>query len=352
MSDRRHRRQAGLPREVVAAAATWLALHDAGLDSTAAREFAAWRDADPQHAAAWAQLTAAWSRLDRQALGGDADAMILELATRRRRKRRARLHRVSLAATLGCFVAGLLLFRQPHLFRDQEAVPPATDVVAVEDTFSRRQALPDGSLVEFRGDAAIEVHFSEARRAVTLVRGEAHFSVSKDRARPFVVTARGVDVKAVGTAFAVRVEPDRIDVLVTEGEIEVGRPPALQGKAVMAAAPLAGVAGERVIVPLATVATDTVGIVERVGLAELERQLAWRGTRVEFSSTSLAEAIAVFNGRGTARLVLVDPRLADVRLSGVFNAGNHAGFVRLLTTHYGVSATQLASGEIALSRSR
>jgi transmembrane sensor len=51
--------------------------------------------------------------------------------------------------------------------------------------------------------------------------GEAHFFVEKDPQRPFVVNAAGIDVRAVGTAFNVRIDPAAVEVLVTEGRVRV-----------------------------------------------------------------------------------------------------------------------------------
>jgi transmembrane sensor len=56
---------------------------------------------------------------------------------------------------------------------------------------------------------------------VVLERGEAHFQVAKNPARPFVVVARGVEIRAVGTAFSVGLESTRVEVLVTEGQVAV-----------------------------------------------------------------------------------------------------------------------------------
>ena len=53
--------------------------------------------------------------------------------------------------------------------------------------------------------------------------GEAYFTVAKNPGRPFVVAAGGVGVRAVGTAFNVRLDSDAVEVLVTEGRVQVSR---------------------------------------------------------------------------------------------------------------------------------
>src|SRR3546814_19529010 len=50
--------------------------------------------------------------------------------------------------------------------------------------------------------------------------GEAWFQVAHDAHRPFVVDVGSVRIRAVGTAFSVRRNPEGSDVLLTEGVVE------------------------------------------------------------------------------------------------------------------------------------
>src|SRR3546814_19282958 len=59
-------------------------------------------------------------------------------------------------------------------------------------------------------------------RRVILRRGEASFEVAHNVQRPFVVSAEGLDVRAVGTAFVVGIEDGGVEVTVAEGVVAVG----------------------------------------------------------------------------------------------------------------------------------
>jgi transmembrane sensor len=85
----------------------------------------------------------------------------------------------------------------------------------------QKLALPDGSVVDLNTDSKVDVTFTPSERRVQLAHGEAHFSVAKDPARLFVVEAHGVAVVAVGTAFAVRLRSESVEVLVCEGRVRV-----------------------------------------------------------------------------------------------------------------------------------
>jgi transmembrane sensor len=96
-------------------------------------------------------------------------------------------------------------------------------VVAAHKSYlhvNERLALPDGSRVELKDGSEVVVQYSASERRVKLTGGEAHFTVWKDKTRPFIVNAAGVEVRAVGTAFNVRLEAKSVEVLVTEGRVE------------------------------------------------------------------------------------------------------------------------------------
>lgn len=83
------------------------------------------------------------------------------------------------------------------------------------------QTLPDGSVVEFKPGARITVDYDSGDRRVILDSGEAHFSVTKNPQRPFIVRAGTVDVRAVSTAFGVQLGSTEVEVLVTERTVSL-----------------------------------------------------------------------------------------------------------------------------------
>ena len=70
-------------------------------------------------------------------------------------------------------------------------------------------------------DTVIDADFGSDTRLVNLVHGQAFFDVAKDEARPFIVSVRDQRIQALGTQFDVRLEPDRIEVVLVEGRVRV-----------------------------------------------------------------------------------------------------------------------------------
>jgi transmembrane sensor len=106
-------------------------------------------------------------------------------------------------------------------FANPTAAPEAAHRIATAVGEQRTTTLTDGSVISANVVTRLAYNVGGRRRAVTLDQGEAAFFVHKDRTRPFVVTAGGYEVEAVGTAFNVRNRNGEIDVAVMEGVVSV-----------------------------------------------------------------------------------------------------------------------------------
>ena len=289
----------------------------------------------PDHALDWPGRTAT------------ADAVLAAVERRMQHRRRLRRRAAAAAASLALLVvAGVAWFRHSS--------SPAAAALATGATLTlpTRQSLSDGSQIELNGDARVRVEFSPAVRRVTLLRGEAHFEVAHDPARPFLVIAGEISVRAVGTAFAVRLAPRDVNVLVTDGRVAVDR--ATVDPVATPAHPLAFVSqGAAVAVAPADLAPHAPApAVVAVSAPELAEQLAWRVPRLEFNDTPLRDAVALFNRHGPVHLSLAAPALGELRVSGFVRADNTPALLQLLRAAYGVEAHPLGDRAFVLSRPR
>ena len=324
--------------EIEARAARWVARRDAGLSQAEQRDLQNWIDSDARHRTALEFFDSAWSALARPARIGAGDDLARELSAIARRRRQRRL------GALGAVCVCLVLFGLMRGGRPMAEVPASRPTVLV--VHPARQTLPDNSQVELKGNATIVVEYTPSLRRVVLTQGEAYFSVQKDPARPFVVAAAGVEVRAVGTAFSVQMRPNAVEVLVTNGRVAVAKSADSMSFTVAApAAPAATVdAGSRAVVDIAP--HVTLPEVTAVPAMELDKLLAWRSTRLEFTKTPLAEAVELINRHAAPtapRLRTADASVAAMRVTGVFRADNIDGFVLLLEGAFGVKAERSAA---------
>lgn len=334
----------------IEAAAVWAVRHDRGLTAAEQDEFSTWLAADPAHRTAWAEARWGWDELDRLAglqtsVHAPADP---DLLLPRRRRWLAPVYRFVLPAfaVAAVLALGFVIFFAWPMAKTADPLSAPRQLALIE-----QRTLPDGSTVELNRGAIISEEFDAGLRRVRLLQGEAHFQVVRDPARPFVVEAAGVAVRAVGTVFNVRLESAAVEVLVTEGRVRVDD--AVRGESLLAASPAGDppelVAGQSARVDLAPAMVPQVAT---VSTAQIEDRLAWKPRLLDFTNSPMPEIVAAFNRGNPVQLTLGDALLADMRLSATFRSDNVEGFVRLMESDFGLRAEWRADDEIVLRRAR
>lgn len=307
-------------------AATWFArLGQRRVSTDDVRRFSAWRK-DPRNARAYERVEAAWAASETLAADPDMSALTREALGRARPAARAQalvrarwkpIGAVTAAAAL--LLAGLWAVNRPAVY--------VTDVGE-----QRIVRLADGSRLTLDTATRVRVRLAGDERTVDLVSGQALFDVAGDPARPFVVRAGQVRVTALGTRFDVRRSGDGARVTLVEGRIAVREAEADRAWTLTP--------GEQVL------AAGPAPVVRRVDVA---RETSWTTGRLIFDRTPIAAAVAEVNRYSEARLDLRAAHLAEVEVSGVFDAGDTEGFVAALGDLYGVTARAGAGGSIVLT---
>lgn len=342
-------------------AADWLAEREDGLALARAREFERWCRRDPRHAAAVARLEQACALLRRMPQVREELQPVVEFPAASRTgaqtdggNRRAQWWRLGLGLAAAVVLAALGWWQWPRA--STEPVRYATSAGGYE-----RVLLADGSTLELNASSEALVDFSAGERRVALRAGEAHFSVARDPGRPFVVEAAGVAVRAVGTAFNVRIAEAAVEVLVTEGRVAVAsaeagarkpefRPNRSGSESAGPATEL--VANERLSLSVrakaAAARPAALPVIEKIRPAAVREVLAWQERKLVFAETPLREVVSQFNRRNRVQLIVDDPVLAARPVGGTFAADNIEGFVRLLAGSGTVAVERPGEFEIVL----
>jgi len=306
-----------VPCVIEDAAADWLVRKHSGLTADEQNGLALWLAEEPRHQAVFTRLERAWEQLNRPRQEGAADLALVELTRRRHRRFRRKVTAVS--ATLA--VAAVLAFA---LFPSPAPAPvTAATLTAVVHPDARR--LPDGSVVELNAGAQFAYNFTGTERDVSLTKGEALFSVAHDKVHPFIVAAGGIKVRAVGTAFNVRLRSDAVDILVTEGRVKVDVPGSDE--------PIYVAAGERTTVAMENGSMeDGSGPMEvnHASADEVRQELAWHSQRIEFTHAPLSEVVEIFNRENALKIRIGDGSIRDLQITGIYWADDPEGFLRLL----------------------
>ena len=330
------------------AAAEWLCERDEGFATGRAQAFAAWRAADPRHEAAFAETERAMELLaEMPEVRAPLEARIAEMAQPLAPVVRWGGFRPPVWAA--GLAAALVLAAGVWWLAPERSNGPQRYVTAA----ARQQqiALNDGSVLNLNVSSEVSVRLTPNERRVTLASGQAHFAVAHDTARPFIVTAAGVSVRAVGTAFSVRVVEAGVEVLVTEGKVEVTRESISAESATVApasASPSRLVAGERAVIAREVSVANAP--IERVSADVLSAAVRWHSQVMTFSDLPLREAVSLFNRRNETQLVLADEKLGGQKIGGTFAADQVEAFVRLLEKDGDVVVERRGAREIALRR--
>jgi transmembrane sensor len=202
----------------------------------------------------------------------------------------------------------------------------------------RMVRLQDGSRIILNSSTRLQVDFTDKSRSVRLALGEALFEVAQDAARPFTVTAGTRQVTALGTSFVVRHEADRTAVTLVEGKVRVtddgrgAQSEVLVSRGVPASKAAILSPGERL----------TFGIAEppKLDQPRIDTLTAWRRGEVLLNETPLTEAIAEMNRYDDRQLVIDDPELGSLQISGVYRSGDSEGFARAVAELHGFSIVE------------
>ena len=298
-----------------AAADWWVRLRDPHRSASDEEHWLEWSGRDAQRLDAFARI----SELGTQLGAVDAETrreLLREFAPASARATRWPAYAIAASLLLAVAAGGALWNR--HRANAVEVENYAT-AVAVD----RNVALSDGSQVAIGGATRLTTRYTRDRRDVNLSTGEAFFQVAHDTARPFVVAAGEVSIRAVGTAFNVRRTGARVTITVAEGRVRVASSEAAASGSVSAADALEAVAGQQISFdPRASGLT--------VSSITPARATSWREHRLEFVNEPLDSVVANINRYSTRPLVLADEKLGTLAFTGTVDPGALDGWLRAL----------------------
>ncbi len=329
--------------------AAWVVKHDKGLSADEQDKFFEWLAQDPRNGEYFAEGKQSWGDFNLLAQWRPEHSeepnpdLLANIIPNRRWKP---------FVMLGGLAAVVALVASVLVLKDNETTlhPAESYVLNYSALDYGYHQLEDGSEIDLNEGTQLRIAYSADVRLVELISGEAHFMVKKDPSRPFVVTALGASVKAVGTAFNVRLQDQSVEVLVTEGIVRMEDSHTMDlvnaNQTVIPFISQDLLSGQRSVMSF----SDYEPQVETVTVEaeEIERMLKWKPDILDFSSTPLSEAIYEFNQRNTVQIVIADSELASQPIVASFRSNNINGFVRLLNLTMAIEADRQNANEIVL----
>lgn len=309
-------------------AGEWLLrLNDAARTEQDINDWLAWCDTNPENLQAFEHIQGDWQDLDA------LKSPVLPLAPVRRESARVRgLSRLPsrswpMAAVLAAVTVTASVFYYLHTRN------PVRQLTA--STANKSVTLPDGSSIVLGARTRLDVDFSGAARKLELSPGEAYFKVSRDKQRPFVVHSGEVSVTALGTAFNIRRNPDRIVVTVEEGAVQFSAP---GGESSTWRAQ----AGYQLTYSVAH-RTATLAAVNPAAF------LKWRNGELAYDAETLGNVIADVNRYSSRRIFLKDLAQSALPFTGTVFVNAIDDWLTAIQDAYSLRVEYLPGGDISLS---
>ncbi|QGP78322.1 FecR family protein [Sphingobium sp. CAP-1] len=285
-----------------------------------------WIESDPRHAVAFARAEAAWEAAERLKSAA-ADVTLPPMAQIVSEEQQRRLSRnilVAAAVAVMLFIVAAIVTVRTFsgVDRYETAIGEMRDI-----------ALDDGSTLHLNSDSEAEVRFTDNGRKVRILKGEASFQVAHDRSRPFDVEARSAVIRAVGTAFNVRMRPSIVELTVTQGTVTVHS---------------GGSVGQKVPAGSGAVIQPRSIALTHLGPKLIGQRTAWREQMVELDGETIDQAAGEFNRYRAAPILIGDTRVSALRIGGRFRTTDSREFLSALQLSLPIRAVDGEDGSVML----
>ena len=324
-------------------ASIWLVRLDNGNLSEQSRiELRKWLSADERHRVALKAMADIWDDMDEILMIADNKSSPNKLSLWPILK--PILKPVSLAASVS-FIALLLWFSMPN---DVHKNSYATLVGQQMDT-----TFNDGSIIHLNTNSHIETEFSDDKRIIKLIKGEALFEVAHDPNRPFIVYAGDRLVQAIGTKFIVHLKAEDIQVTVTDGKVKTSK--VALNKTLADISSLDSNAtkeddfyitkGEKLVIN-----KDKAPSLIQIEDENMDREISWLNGKLIFVNEKLSYVIEEINRYVEVEIVLKDPAMNNITISGRFDLQDSEALIEAIKLSFNMSVERLGSNKILLSK--
>jgi transmembrane sensor len=297
-------------------AALLLAREMEGMTDSEQQLAATWLSEDEANRSALQRARGVWACFDGAEDNSIVAAMRDQALAPRRSFRFERRYAAAAAAILMLVGVSWWTLVAPHEPNGTVATVPADLPIRYASARGqiREFRLPDGSEMTLDADSLAVVHFT-GRREIDLIRGRVLLAVAPDRARPLSVTANGYRIEDIGTRFDVNILGSSLTVTVLEGKAAVAPVTSRVQPAVVGAGQQLSIRGGVAALRTLGASTDMV---------------AWRTGFLRFDDENLGDAVQMMNRYSNIEIVIADPDIAALRVSGQFRAGDAAGFAETI----------------------
>ncbi|WP_422417156.1 FecR family protein [Pseudomonas sp. GZD-222] len=287
-------------------------------DPVARHRFEQWREADPEHAAAYVELERLW---DNQAFALALQSLDVDLAVPASRSRRRSMSRYFATAAALLLMLGIGWMAEVPMRLQADHLTAMAQVERLE--------LADGSHIVLGSNSAISTAFDGKSRHIRLLRGDLYIEAFHDAERPLVIDTGEARVTVVGTRFSVSKRENHTTVAVREGRVR-----------------FANNTGEDNLLQAGNWQQLQDNHLQPMHQDGGERQMAWINGRLSFQDAPLAEVLNELRRYYPAPILLFNDTAAAQRVSGNYQLDEPQAVVQALSKVTATQVTRLPGGAL------
>lgn len=271
-------------------AAQWMALLQSGhAGPDELQAFTAWRDSHPRHAEIVSRMGVGLAHIPLETLRRVPRQTVLN-SVNTPSSRRQFLSKSLSVISLGAFAFGLGRFY---------GFIPVSGQLQTSTGERRSFTLDDGSTLTLNAQTRVVVQFDGAQRLLLLRSGELLVDVAHDSVRPFIVETEHGQARALGTRFLVQRREESTRIVMLHSQVQITTRSGLR----------------QVVEAGQSVNFDDRGYLELAATSGYES--AWIDGLLQVRDSTLGDVVERLRTyrRG---IIVLSPRLADLRISGLY----------------------------------
>ena len=290
-------------------AAQWIVLFDKKKPSKEEfKHFLRWYRQDQQHRDAFQKLAETWN-------------LAVKLPQIETTKRPKRIQKRWLPLAISAIIAAVVV--SATLSINTDSLPSYNEQLATADQERMSYRLLDGSEILLDTNTLVNVSFDSDQRITKLKHGQAHFKVQEDQGRPFSVETPLGSIIAFNTAFTVDIEQEQLEVLVTEGDVEI--------HSMLQDQPVHLEAGYHYV--LSSLGTQKT----KLNHETIMNRSAWQQGMLIFTGETLAIVMQAMGRYHDIEFGFDAPEIAAMKIGGTFAADNLMGLLDSLKAGFNLS---------------
>jgi len=324
-------------------AAIWLVRLDNGkLSKQLKKELKEWLSADKRHTVALKTMADTWDELDEvlvnlNNVNSSKTISLLPMFT-------PIIKPLAFAAS----VSFLTVFMWLSVPNNVQKSSFATTIGQQLDT-----TFDDGSIVHLNTNSRIEAEFSDEKRIIKLIQGEALFEVAHDPERPFIVYAGDRLVQAVGTKFVVHLQSENIEVTVTDGKVKMSKVSTESTLKDIKALDSSTIHKDDLFIAKgeqAIAENNRAPKLTHIKADNMKRELSWLNGKLIFENETLQDIIEEINRYSDITIMLIDPSLYNLRISGRFDLGDSEALIEAIELSFNIQSQKLGENKVLLTK--